>query len=533
MTYAAKAAELRRDPLIIVRLDLDTKISGTYEYICDGAVPDLGQNCYSCIKTFDRSPTRIDPEGGIGLRSEVVITVQDFPWLTGAGTYFGRLLANNPVFYGRTIRIYNGFYSEGEVFDWANFQERQLFLRDIQGPDSKGNYKIVASDIMTQFVESLVPKKSNGEIEFSWTSSNTGLREISDNDGFSASGGYAIIEDEIIQYSGISGDDIINVSTRGVTTTEAVAHDSGTPIRTIYHYSGNVADCIRDLINNFTDINYSSYITDADWDTERDTYLSGENVEVWVTEPTPVNELIDELAKETYCNIFYNEQSNKIEIKAIGPTLTSSVSWNDDANILDTSIKIKRPQKEIYSQCWVYFNSLDKVNGGSKPADFGDIYILVDATIEASLGTDRIKRIYSNYIPANGIATASKVASRFIGQHSNPLDITFEVDTKDQLDVEVGDAVNLTTTAIQDVNGAASSIKIRVIEKKLKAFNRWQYRAVYSGVAIDVPRVVYGVIAPNTVVDYTSETFENTDYYAFIANNTPEMSNGDDAYIIL
>ena len=99
MSYSAGAVKVTRQSLNIVRLDLDTLISGgSYEYICDGISPPNSPPIYSCVKSIEWIPQRTAVEGGLGYLGEVTITAMDFSWPSGAGTFFGRLLANNPYF---------------------------------------------------------------------------------------------------------------------------------------------------------------------------------------------------------------------------------------------------------------------------------------------------------------------------------------------------------------------------------------------------------------------------------------------------
>lgn len=529
MTYSTDAVKLTREPLNIVRIDLDTKISGTYEYICDGISPPNDPPIYSCIKSIEWIPQRTDSDGGIGYLGEVVITAMDFNWPGGAGTYFGRLLANNPYFINRKVKIYSGFLSLGDTFSLSNFQERDYFIRDITGPDAQGNVKIKASDILGQTKEATIPRKTNGSLAAALDSSSTVDIDISDETGFPASG-HVIINDEIISYTDSVTVDYININLRARAGTTAAAHASGDAVRYVEYYDGNVVDIIEALLINHTDIDTATYINSTDWDNERDTYLSGEDVDLWIIEPTTVDKVIDELCKQTYINVFWDDVNQEIKLKAIGPTLTPSVQWNDTANILDTKVTIKRPQKNIYSQCWVYYGKIDKTSSGNQAKNYKSIHILANSDIETGLGSANIKRIYGEHLPDNASGTASKVASRFISQHSNPIDIQFEVDTKDQESLETGDSVELTTDLIQGTDGMPSTILLRVIEKRALDKNRWRYRCVFSGAEVGSR---YPLIGANSLGNYTAESTSNQNTYGFICDTDNEMSNGDDPYLIL
>jgi len=69
-----------------------------------------------------------------------------------------------------------------------------------------------------------------------------------------------------------------------------------------------------------------------------------------------------------------------------------------------------------------------------------------------------------------------------------------------------------------------------VIEKAQRMNDRYFYKLVKTGQETGDR---YGEIGPNSLGDYTAESAANTAKYAFISNNTPEMSNADDPYLIL
>lgn len=531
MTYEAGLASLSREPLTVVEFGLDTTITaGGFERVCDGHVP-FDQLFWPCVENIEWVPTRANKEGGLGYLGEIVVTCKDFTWPNGAGTYFGRLFANNPYTLNRQLKAFVGFHSRGDSFDFNNFQERRYFIKKISGPDHKGFVKIEAADAISQLKESLIPAASNGNLASTLTSSATGTINIADNSGFSASGGYCIINDEICAYSGISGLDSIVLSARAQGGTTAEAHDTDDAVRNIYHYSGNGVDAIRTIIEDFSELDHASYIPDAEWNSERDTFLSSENVELWVLEPTELDKVIDKIGKQTYTNVWWDDAAQQIKLKAIGPSLTGSEAWNDDENILDDKVRIKRDQRQIITQVWIYYGKRDKA-GSDDANNYEHLYIKVDSDAEAptGLGQPKIKKIFADFIPANGSATASKIASRIISQNSNPIEFLLYVDAKDS-GLDVGEPVDITTDLHQGTDGLPAPIKLRVIEKAQAANNKYRYKLAYSGIEVGSR---YAVIAPNSVLDYDSATEEQKDKYGFIADTNEQLgAANDDPYLIL
>ena len=526
MTYASERDKLTRYELNIVELDVDTSITtGGTEYLTDGHIPQ-GQNFWTCVNSIQWVPTRAAPAGGLGYFGEVVITCTDFDWPGGNGTYFGRLLANNPYYLNRAIKIHVGFYKRGDTFSFANFQERRYFIKKISGPDNNGKVKIYGTDVLSQLKESQVPKATYGNLAAALNSTDTVSTDIGDNTGFSASGGYALINDEIVAYSGVTGGDSITISARGQGGTTADSHDTDDPVRDIYQFNGNVVNCIRELIEDFTEIDHATYIPDTDWNTERDGPLSGETFDVWVTEPTDVSKVIDDLGKQSYTGVWWDDEAQEIKLQAIGPTLQNPTAWNDDANLLNTKATLKRDQRQIITQVWVYYNKLDQSKGNSAD-NYEDLYVYIDSAAETGLGQPNIKKLFGEYITT--LATASKMASRLVSQNSKPVEFVVQVDAKDS-DLDVGDALDLTTDMYQDTSGAPEPIRLRAVEKKKLDNARYQYKLVFSGTEIGSR---YFDIAPNSIGDYDSETTENQDKYGWIADSSDQVGAGnDDPYLI-
>lgn len=528
MTYQSDRDSLSRQSLHIVELDLDTKITaGGKEYLCDGVVP-FGQTFYPCVNNIQWVPTRAAESGGLGLFGQLVIDVTDFPYPGGAGTYFGRLLANNEYYLDRLLKVWVGFYRQGETFSFSNFQERRFFIKRIVGPDQNKKLKIEAVDILSLLKDGQVPPITYGQLNAALNNSATGTINIQDNTNFVNATGYAIINDEIVQYTSTSGSDSIVFSARGQLGTKADEHDADDSVRMIYVDDDNVVNAIRTLIEDYTNVDDATYIPDTDWNTQRDDFLSSENVALRVLEPTEVDVLIDEMGQYCSTNVWWDEAAKEIKLEAIGPTLTPSVEWDDNNNILDERIILKRDQKKILTQVWYFYGKVNPTKGDNAE-NYSSTYVRIDSFAEAGLGTEKIKKIFAKHIPDTGTATASKVTSRLISQNSKPIELTLMVDAKDS-SLDVGDSVDINSDIFQDTSGANAVTKLRIIEKIEKPNNRYQYKMLFSGIDISSR---YATIGPDTLPDYTSSTEQQRIDYGWISDDDDEFSNGDPAYLIL
>lgn len=528
MSYQDGLDKLSRQETYLVRLNLDTLLTGgSYETITLGDIPST-EGYFPCVNNINWIPSRASEDGGLGYLGEVTIKAKDFPY-GDQGTFFGRLIASNIYYLNRTIDIYVGFYELGDTFNISNFQKRTYFLKRIDGPDQNGNVTIQAADVLSRLKEAQVPTATAGVLASNMTATETAVfTDIGDTTGFDSGGGYALIEDEIINYSAVVDSTDIVTAARGQGGTEGAAHDAGTPVRNIYQNTGNVVDVIRDIIEDFSDIDHATYLPDTDWNTEKTNYLNSESVELWITEPTSLDEVIDKLCKDSYISLWWDDAAQEIKLKALGPTLSAITEWNDDEHILDAQVRIKRDQKKVLSAVWYFYGKINQTEGNSAE-NFDSVYINIDTTVETDLGEERVKKLYADSIPDTGSGTASKVTGRLLAQNKEPLEFSCYVDAKDS-GIDIGDAVTINTSLIQGTDGSNAATIMRVIEKAQKPNNRYFYKLVKTGQEVGDR---YAVIGPNTLGAYASESVANRNNYGFISNNTPEMGNGDDPYLIL
>jgi len=535
MSYASKIAEGNRRPISIVEIGLDTKLSPSgVEYHCDVAAP-IGNLFWQSVENINWTPTEIIPARGLGYRGVVTITFRDFSY-GSKGTYFGKLFANNEYYLDRQLKIHSGFIADDGTFSWGDSISRLYFIKKIDGPDSNGLVKITAKDPLTLLDkdQATVPKKSVGSLNASITSTQTGTINIKDNDGFSASGGVAIIESEIVRYSGVSGADSIILdspasSSRGQFGSEAVEHDADSPARECYAFENlNCVDVARSLIEDFTDIDHANYIPDNDWNNERDVFLSTELITGVIKEPTAVKSVIEKITGQTWVDIWWDDENQEIKLKSIGPNLASIKELDAANNTLVSGHKIKRSAEKAITQIWIYYDKID-YSKGDDPDNYKSLLITADPTLESAAGhgREKVKRIYGSYI---GLNTATKVASRILESEGNgSTETTFQLDVKDS-SIKPGETINLSTDLIQDVNGNPKRTSFRIVSKDQVNGITYSYKAVATG---QDPDAKYGYIGPNTLGDYETETESNKATYCFIADDDGKMPNGDAPYLIL
>lgn len=531
MSYETEAATFQRISFTVVEIDFDNVINpGGTEYFCNGNVP-LGTQMFPVLESISYSPTKIT-ESGLGYRVTVNLTLKDFPHPSGVGTYFGRLLGANPFYIDRRITVWRGF-ENWAGFSFSNMKKGLYFIKKIDGPDDRGFVRITAADVLTLLDgdQAQYPPPSYGALAASLTNSATGSINIGDNTNIIA-GTYVSIDDEICSVSGTTSTTHITLSGRGLFGTTAVAHDAGATVRRIAHIpSTNVVDYIYSLIQNGTPIDEATYINLTQWQAERDTYLVSDVAYGVIKEPTPVKQTISKICKEFNIAIWWDDETQLIKLKAIGPTIAPVVKLNTTQHILEDGEQLIRDQSRALSQVWINYGKRDHSGGDDLP-NYAETFIYSDPTIEGAsgLGKPMIEKINADYIPASGTGTASRTTSRMAAQRKfGVIEYKFRLDVKDAT-LSVGDPIEVTTEKIVGSDGYPVPTNMMITERARK--ETWvEYGAIVTGIEVGNR---YGVIAPAGTPDYTSATTEQKAKYVWIASSaTNQLSNGDAAYKML
>lgn len=529
MTYASKIAGLTRRPLNILKLDLDNPIDSAGDYFCDYQNP-LGQKFWPCIESIDYAPAKLVP-GSLGSFGSVTVKLLNFPY-GDQGTFFGKLLASNEYFLDRALIIYVGFHDDGEAFDWGNFQERHFVIRSIKGPDAKGVVTVTASDILTLLDsdQAVVPLESYGELAGALSAATTGTVDIGDNTNFSASGGVCIINGkELATYSGVSGADSIVLTARSQFGTVAESSTSaGSPVRNCYYINNeNCIDALYALIDDFTEIDASTYINLTDWEDERDTYLALDDVFRVITEPTAVKDVIKDICESSHVSLWWEPSLQLIPVRAVGPELDATAEITTEAHILRDGHSIDRDLSKAVTQVWVFFDKINQADGDDEK-NFRKLSIIIDNAKEAAYGFSKVEKVYAGYLPSTGNATASKIGYRKLASYSlGEIIYRFKLDAKDS-ELLLGENVTITSIADEDSDGAATSRTYMVIERDQINAGTYAYKAQAMGID---PSSRYGIFSDDVTPDYESGG-SDTDY-GFFCGDDDLMPNADPPYLFL
>ncbi|PCH65815.1 MAG: hypothetical protein COC04_00865 [Gammaproteobacteria bacterium] len=519
------------EKLEIIELDLDNKISPLgVEYHCLGRVP-INIQAYGSITRIIGAPTKMKPGRGMPELGAVNITLQDFKISENEqGTYFGRLLGANEFFENRKLYIHHGNYSDN--LDIATLKKRLYIIKSIDGPNSNGVVSIKAVDPLSRFFETdrLIPEPSNGELAADLTPNYVGALNITNNDAFSATGGVADIEGEWVRYSSLVGVTDIVLTERNVFGTINDEHKSGDSVKNAFTFESVLAVDLINQLHDYVGID-PAYIELAQWNTERDDYLSSEFLTGGWSEPEKARDKIDEICEQTHVSTWWNDEEHKIKLQAIGPNLTTVKTLEENTHILSAGQSVRRDPSKALTRVWIWF---DKVNHseGDTSDNYRQALLLVNPSLEAddAYGEVRGEVIFASHIPAGGGASVSKLAERLLSQRRyGTYQYSFQLHEKDA-DIQVGQSVDVVTSLIQSKEGVPVTTNFMVIERDYKGKHVYKYKAVITGVESGAK---FASWAPDNLGDYETETDENKLTYVFYSADDGTLPNGDDPHLWL
>jgi len=512
----------------------------TYRFCENIAGLPVGLDAIPCIKTVSTAPTRITPSKGLGYRASVSIEFTDFthhdrgvdPYLSTRsydpstqGTYFGKLLARNPYYKGRTIRIYSGYLAADGSYDVLNFDKREYIIDSFEVANSKGKVVVKGKDVLskTDADKAQAPIASTGTLVLAITDIDTSLtlqtgEGVDYNDpAVTLQNEYIRIDNEIIQYTTIAGD-VLSGLTRATWRSIADTHDADTSVQQCLPFEGtNCVDVIETLLKDYANID-AALIPSAKWAVEKAAWLSLMNVSAIITKPEGVNKLVGELSEQSLLNIWWDERLQEVTLKAVSPYSTDT-AFDDDNHFLDVSVK-DMPADRI-SEIFVYYDMRDRTNP-TKEESYKSVYVQADLESELPTKHDekKIKIVMSRWYTSKGAVV--QFASRTLKwMNETPINAKFKLDAKDG-NLWTGDPFDLISSAVQGADGAPLLTEMLVLEAyedKNGDFNYLAMNSPFFG--------RYAVIMANGTPDYAGLNIGG-----WIAPTAAGFTDGSEAFKI-
>lgn len=518
----------------------------TYKFVKFEPNIPVGQNYFPALVDANITSARITPGAGLGARASATVTLQDFsdtdqftdPYFAtrtytpmDTGTFFGKFLARNPNYYGRTMRVRTGYLTD--PFNLNNFQTRSYIIEKIVGPDRNGKVTITGRDTLLLAQDTVAPPANKGKL----TAPMTALEVTSftiDEDGasFPSANGIVRIEKELIRYASRTGN-VFSTLTRGVSGTTAVAHNQDDSVQRCLEYvNTNAVNIAYDLLTTFAGVPPASINLTA-WNAERDIWLTDYMFSSIITKPTKISTLIAELTEQALFDIWFDDVQQTIRLKAFAPPQGNVViNTITSDTIIQDSVSIEEMNDKRLTRVMVIFGPIDYTQELTEERNFTNITLSIDTEAESTnlFGDERTHKIYSRWISSTQSAVANRTATRILNRYRNtPVRIKLSVDEKNS-ELNAGEFADLVSFRVQQPSGAARQLFVQIIEAQEIDAHTINLTMLNTNFKNN-----YAFVGPNTLLTYLNETAANRQRYAFIGNNnTPStMSNGDPPYLIL
>ena len=451
--------------------------------------PFPGYNILPFLVSVSTSPTRINiggrkgRDGSLGKRASVTIVMQDAPHSDNLvdpylsertwdpldrGTFWSKWLARTPYYFGRPIRIIEGYRGENV----ATFTSRHYVIDKVEGPDSSGKVTIRASDLL-RLADNDVAKVtglSPGYLSVAIDSSITAF--VVDGAGagdYETSDGLLRIEDEVITYATASYSTPLGLwtfvgATRGAYNTTAAAHEADATTQKCLDFSGMQAwEAIRELLVTHAGIP-GSYIDDAAWQAEAETWTGNYKVSRQISAPTGVAAMLGELCEQSLLYIWWDEKNQKIRLRAVRPAMPSEViALTEGQHLLQGMTKLRVRPEERLTEVWISHDLRSAVHPLGERASYLQTRARVDLEAESSeqYGVRKIYELMAVWL--TGDAQVSPLSYRMMSRYRDmPPYLTIGLDAKDQ-DIEPAQVADITFRGMVDETGAPLKQRYEVI----------------------------------------------------------------------
>ena len=481
----------------------------------EGRLPDAPQ----CLISAKQAPVEIMPTKGVSVRANVTIKLRDFISndkgidpnfrsrnyiASSKGTYFSKLIARNPFYVGRTVKIYYGYLdSDGFIQSYSGRKEYiiesmaldndictikakdPLSLSDALKSEAPVSYDHVLMDDLSHGVNHHVKVETAAGIQLT---GNSLIVRFGSNNTL----GYMRINEEIIKYrvdtsSSTDSDHHLELLSgfRGNWGTVEAEHVAGDSVQACLSFGDyqdsatgvSLRDAAFQLLTGSDYANIpSSYVNNTQggnnsWVDESTQWLSSYNINAIISEPEQVNSIISRFAKQLGVNFYYDDTYNQIVMRTETPQLNANlIPEVTDQHIVRDSFKFIDSSKQRISRVFYYYNMVNHVEDRDDAKNYRNLQVSIDSDAETTneYNQKAIKTIYADGVIES--ATASSMSQRMLSRYrSPPKSVVFSLDASFQTINDDGSLAlmttgchfNLTTKDIVDSFGEPISLRMQ------------------------------------------------------------------------
>lgn len=523
---------------------------------------DITTHPFPALKKVTTLPTRINlgyrrqGESPLGSGGTVKLTLADFPFDDrvgdyyrdtrtdpNQGTFWGKMNARNELYALMEATIYEGY--EGEAL--ADMRKRQYRVDNIAGPNANGDVTITLIDPLklANRKKAMFPRASDLSLTADINATQTTGLSFTGNSSellatYGNTGGnrFLRIGDEIIRYTGFStagGVHTLSGVIRAQWGTSGASHNAdanGQRVGAYWDASIKVWDAVYDLIANHTTIDHVGLIDKPAWDAEGNTYRASLVVGGVVAEPTPVEDLIGELARDGLISFWWDEYAQQIQMRAVRPPSAEAVRIEEGRDTVGREgVQVESRPEERLTRAAVYFDQSDHAGNLDDFGNYRQAVLSVESDFEAvdlSGGDIREEIIFSRWLGSRTAAflLAQTLLLRFARV---PVYATFKIDAKDRERLPVGTLIELDCRSFVDQQGARLPRRMQVI----RAHEKQPGHLVEIEAEVFLFSGRFFFVEQNDAVSYANTPELDRTLGGFLADPiTGLMPNGDPPYLI-
>jgi hypothetical protein len=404
----------------------------------------------------------------LGYRAVSRVNIKDSPWndiLTDPyvstrsyvpqqiGSFWTKWLARNPYHVGFVLNIYEGQLG----LPLSLFTKREYVIEKID--HGRNGVSITAKDVISTITDTNVnaPFLSRGELAAAITASQTFIVVAGAVIGDYPETSYLRINNEIISYDLVyetsGGNLYFDGVTRGLAgTTAATQKENDRVQRVIYYDARPYHEIIYDLFVTWGGIP-ERYIDFAEWEAEKTTYRPDYNFTAYLAEPAKIDDLIAEVCLQSVSNVWWDERTQQVILRAVKPTPAPTLLTDDDA-IVAGSLAIKEKPEERASQTHVYYLQRTPIPSVTEKTNYSRVAVFIDVGKQIQYGGQpQIRELFCRFISTQAIANT--LAQTYLARFSDVRkEITFDLSAKDAADIWTGSVVSIRHYLDVDFTGA-------------------------------------------------------------------------------
>lgn len=495
----------------------------------------LGDSVYPFLSDIRHKPATINPASAhtgstaLGTRATLDISLRDGgsddryqdPYYfertnpDELGTFFGKYFARNKYLWGRKIEWVNAYVESGQIVDR---QVRTYVITQVAGPDARGGVSITAQDVLvlTNAKNAKFPIESSVKL-FSDITEEGRTLTVQPSEGLETELGFIDdwpqngiirIDNELMRYSKASGL-TLNVIRRGDSYAGGVFDGFGSHIDE--HTEGSTVQLVSAIENKkpweiiyqiltqatsipveLLDVNqWQAESTGKPWMIQQYT--------AYLSEPMGVNELLADIAQQMMFFPYFDEETNRIRIKATTSNLsyiTTVADLDDNENFIESSFKMKRDDDAVVTRVYSHTG----IHNWAEDLKDRKNYKAVIALITGEEGDDRRRAaasadIFGYWMNPEQADLVGRMVLRQFAEAST--EFQFKLDAKDSK-IKLAEFVDVKHRLLIDAYGRPASKPAQIVRAAESiAGTTWDYKAInYPYYPMSDRENIYNILIP-------------------------------------